>query len=451
MAKIKRIAIRGIRKSAHISNKVLHKTLHLTTRVENKATRLIDGTDFSVKMHDVAPLEKIYYNSLNYITPINPALPVVGQKASVVLLLPTLDGKSFYGGTATALVVAAKAAMALDRPLRIVQTLKTGEAKELSKFFAREGVSFSDDRITVMSVADRAYNVYGYLPMHPDDLFMASAWWDAYLINQLPLTRKFIYLVQDFEPIFYNNSDMYVLAESTYKMDSYVPLCNTQLMYDFMRKRKYGAFMSDDAGFFEPAVSRLASGAVAAKKKGQKKRLFLYGRPDVHRNLFFSALNAIDFSLKAGFLKADEWELYMAGQDSLPDVKLSAGAVISNKGKMTMEDYVAFSKTIDLAVSPMMAPHPNYPTLEFSSIGTKVVTTRYANKTDLSAYSRDIFMADIDAESMAGAINAAVQAIATGVSPDPKSIIPKSWDASLEKPLSKALRAVAASSGAVLR
>lgn len=408
MSKAKRFTVRSARKSAHLTNKVLHKTLSFTTRVEHKASRILDGTDHSIQIDPIEPLEKVYYSSLSYITPINPALPKVGQKASIVLLLPTLDGKSFYGGTATALIVAGRAAELQKRPLRIVQTLKTGTPDNLEVFFSEQGITLSEAEITVTSVADRAYNVYGYLPMHPDDTYIASAWWDAYLLDQLPLTKKFIYLVQDFEPIFYNNSDLYVLAESTYKMDSYIPICNTRLMYDFMQERKYSGF-SKNSQWFEPAVSRLSSGQSQNKKAGEKRRLFLYGRPDVHRNLFFTALNAIDFSIKAGFLKSGGWEFFMAGQDHLPNIKLSSGEVIKNLGKMNMKDYITFSKTVDLAVSPMMAPHPNYPTLEFASIGASVVTTKYANKQDLSNYSSNIFISDIDAESMAGAINLAAQ------------------------------------------
>lgn len=438
MSKAKKIAVKAIRKSAHISNKALHKTLLFTTRVENKATRIIDGTDFTYRINDVEPLEKVYYASVPYILPINPALPKAGQGPAVVLLIPSLDGSSFYGGTATALVVAAKMALFQKRPLRIVQTLKTGHPKDLPEFFKREKVDINPDDISIVSVADRAFNVYGYLPMHANDFFIASAWWDAYLINQLPIKDRFVYLVQDFEPIFYNNSDLYVLAESTYKMSSFVPLCNTRLMYDFMRDRKYSAFMSRGSYWFEPAVSRSASGFVRPKKTNQKKRLFLYGRPNVHRNLFFMALNSIDYAFKAGFLDPDEWELFMAGEDTLPDIKLTSGAVIRNKGKMKMEDYVNFSKTIDIAVSPMMAPHPNYPTLEFSSIGTQVVTTRYSNKQSLANYSDNIIMCDTDTESMAGAIRKATEKIPPHrqVKQSPTtSTLPLQWDISISDDL----------------
>lgn len=443
MSKAKRFAFKAARKSAHITNKALHKTLHFTTRVENKAGRILEGSDLSHQSSTTIPLEKAYYGALKYITPLNPALPVVGQKASIVLLLPTLDGKSFYGGTATALIVAGRAAELQRRPLRIVQTLKTGQAKDLSIFFKEYGITLSEEDISIVSVADRAYNVYGYLPMHPEDIYVASAWWDAYLLNQLPLTRKYIYLIQDFEPIFYNNSDSYVLAESTYKTDGFVPFCNTKLMYDFMKDRNYPVFQKSTARWFEPAVSRVASGKKVIKTSGERKSLFLYGRPDVHRNLFFTALNALDYSFKSGFLKNGEWDLFMAGQDGLPNIKLSAGPEITNLGKMSMDDYIAFSKTVDVAISPMMAPHPNYPTLEFASIGSTVVTTRYANKTDLSKYSNNIVLSDIDAESMAGAINIAANKSAEDIEKDfQQTTINENWANALDEQLQEILKSL---------
>lgn len=430
-----RFSVRAMRKTAVTGNKVLRRASRLADKVENKTTRMLDGVDFSLQVNDEIPLEKLYYGSIPYTLPIHASMPAIGSSPTVTLLIPSLDGSSFFGGTATALVVAAKFAQAQNRKLRIVQTLKKGHSSNLIRFFASEGITVSSDDIQVISVADRAYNRYGYIGMHPDDLFIASAWWDAHILSQMPLGRKFIYLIQDFEPIFYNNSDMYVLAEETYKGDTFIPLCNTELMADFMKERMYPAFKGN-VHFFEPAVSRVSTGVHEPKKKGEKKQLFLYGRPSVHRNLFFTALNAIDYAFKAGFLRVDEWEVTMAGQDHLPNIKLSSGAVVRNQGKMKMEDYVNFSKSVDIALSPMMAPHPNYPTLEFASIGTQVVTTKYANKTDLTRYASTITMADIDVESIAGAINTALNNLST----TPSSSVESSWDKSLDKPVSSILK-----------
>jgi glycosyltransferase involved in cell wall biosynthesis len=362
----------------------------------------------------------------------------------VTLLLPTLDGKSFYGGTATALVVAGRIAQLKKRKLRIVQTLKTGHASNLSAFFKREGLDFPEEDIKVISVADRAYNVYGYISMHPEDIFVASAWWDAKLISRLPLKHKFIYLIQDFEPIFYNNSDQYVLAESTYENDTFVPLCNTQLMADFMKAKKYPSFVGKSPiHFFEPAVSRTSTGYVTKKETGEKKRLFLYGRPDVHRNLFFTALQSIDAVFRDELLDKSEWEIHMAGQDNLPDVALPSGVKVRNLGKMSMEDYIAFSKSVDIAVSPMMAPHPNYPTLEFASIGTAVVTTQYENKKDLSNYSKNIFTVKNSVEEIAKAIvKAAKMSHKQRVENAKNGSISTSWQESIDDAVAGVLKAM---------
>lgn len=428
-----RFGVRVARKTAVKGNAVLRKASRLADKVETKATRILDGVDYSVQINDEVLFEKLYYSSMPYMLPIHASMPAVGSEPTVTLLIPSLDGASFFGGTATALVVAAKIALHQHRKLRIVQTLKTGHPGDLGVFFASEGITFPSEHIQVISVADRAYNRYGYVSMHSDDIFVASAWWDAQALSQMPLGRKFIYLIQDFEPIFYNNSDQYVLAEETYKTDKFIPLCNTKLMADFMKSRNYSAF-EGEVGYFEPAVSRADTGYQIEKKPGEKKILFLYGRPNVHRNLFFTALSAIDYAFKADFLNKNEWDVVMAGQSKMADIKLSSGVVVKNNGKMSMKDYVSFSKSIDLAVSPMMAPHPNYPTLEFASIGTTVVTTKYANKQKLDNYSNNIIISDIGVESLAGAIKLAAEVpFSDRIDNAKHSTINTSWDESLAK------------------
>lgn len=440
---VKKFVIRSARKSARLSGKMLNKGLRLTNKVEDKATRILSGTDYSIQADEKIALEKIYYNTLPYVTPLNPSLPAIGSEPTVTLLLPTLDDKSFYGGTATALIVAGRIAELEKRKLRIVQTLKTGATKNLSEFFMGHGIKLDNEQLKVISVADRAYNVYGYISMHPDDIFVASAWWDAHLISQLPLKKKFIYLVQDFEPIFYNNSDMYVLAEETYKGKGFIPLCNTELMYEFMKNRNYPAFVSEKSYWFEPAVSRIESGVATDKSEHQKKRMFVYGRPNVHRNLFLTALSSVDLAFKLGYLDRNEWEVFMAGQDKLPDIQLTSGISIKNLGKMDVDKYNEFSKSIDIALSPMMAPHPNYPTLEFASIGSSVVTTKYSNKTDLSRYSKNIIVSDIGVESIAGAIKeAAKQSYKTRIKNIESNAIPSDWATTLDGPLKKLLKKI---------
>lgn len=434
---IKKLIVKTARKSANIGGRVADKALVLSKKVENKATRILDGVDSTISVSQSVPFEKFYYNSLPEIIPIQPAMPAVGYQPTVTLLIPSLDKSSFFGGTATALIVSAKIAAKMKRRLRIVQTLKTGNGDGVADFLNQHGVPITKESIKVISVADRAYNRYGYLSMSKEDVFIASAWWDAHLLARLPLTTKFIYLVQDFEPIFYNNSDQYVLAEETYKADGFVPLCNTRLMHDFMKERGYSAFRN--SLYFEPAVSLMGKIQTDGRTVA-KKRLFIYGRPNVHRNLFNMALDAVNTAFTLGYLQKDEWECYMAGQDKISNLQLSSGMLVKNLGKMNLQDYYSFCGSVDVALTPMMAPHPNYPTLEFASVGSMVVTTKYANKTNLDAYSKNIIVSDTSTESLAGALNEAAKTSKSLRQKNLKStIIQDSWDASLDTVLESLL------------
>jgi hypothetical protein len=439
---IKKSAVRVIRKAAHLTHKASSKTAHFTQRVENKATRMITGVDSTFGATTSVSFEKLYYEALPYIVPLHPSLPIRGRKATVTLLLPSLDNRSFFGGTATALIAATLLAEKQGLDLRVVQTLQHGNAS-LDTFLNRAGIKFSG-KIETIDVAGRGFNVYGYIDIHPDDIFMASAWWDAYLLDRLPLKKKYIYLIQDFEPIFYNNSDKYVLAESTYHSDRFVALCNTKLMHDFMVNRGYKNVKG--GAWFEPAVSHFNPNRLKEETAG-KKKIFVYGRPNVERNLFFHALNSIDHCFTNRYLDINDWELCMAGQDHLPDVELSSGVVVKNLGKMSLEDYKRLVQTVDVAISLMMAPHPNYPTLEFASAGAAVVTTRYDVKQDLSNYSKNIVIADISAESISGAIRVAAEMkYADRLKNASESQIPDSWHRTLSSSLDKTLKSIEDSS-----
>jgi len=359
-------------------------------------TRVLDGGSVT----GAVPYDHYLYSAISPIQPITPTLPAIGQKPAVVLFVPSLGTGSFFGGAATAVIVAGRLAELLNRPLRIVQTVHIGKVTGLEAYLATEGVTLPATS-EVVNAADRSKD--GQLALHPDDIHIASAWWDAHLLEGMPLQRKFVYLIQDFEPIFYNNGDTYLWAEGTYKSSGYVPLCNTHLVRDFMAAQGYPPF-GDSTLSFEPGVSRADSGLVVRKQPSERRKLFLYGRASVSRNLLFTALGAIDRCFADGRLDPAAWEVVTAGEDDVPDVRLPSGVVVKNLGKLGTDEYVALSKSIDVAVSPMMAPHPNYPTLEFASIGTAVVTTRWANKVDLSHYSPNIVMCDLDQESMANAI-----------------------------------------------
>ncbi len=399
------LAFRGLRKTANLARRTTSKAARFSGRVEQKADRIIHGTDPTVRLYKSVLFEKLHSKDMPEITPIHPSLPLVNRKGYVTILVPSLQKSSFFGGTATALILAGLISKEQGKKIRIVETLQHGGAspRQLSEFFKANAIEIDDENIILIDLSPRKYNHYGYLDIHPEDLYIASAWWDAHLLNQLPLPSKYIYLIQDFEPIFYNNSDKYILAEQTYKNRSFIPVCNTELMYKFMSEKGY-EHIKENGIWFEPAVG--VKPLTSEKEVGQntKKRLFIYGRPSVARNLFFFALDSLNELFSEEKLLASEWEVCMAGQDSLSDVILPSGVRIKNLGKMNIDEYYKLVQGTDLAISPMMAPHPNYPTLEFASAGAAVVTTAWETKINLSNYSNNIFVSELNKEDFKKAI-----------------------------------------------
>jgi hypothetical protein len=392
--KVKKFTARTVRKSAHLTRMVLSVGANYSGRLENKAHRIINGTDASIKLHDKVLFEQLYYEALPYVLPMHPALPKAGRNGEVTLFIPSLQKSSFFGGTATALIFTGLLAVKKSQKIRIVETLQHGrtKAEQLVQFFSENNISINVDNIELVDASPRKYNNYGYINIHPDDTFIASAWWDAYILEKLPLQKKFIYLIQDYEPIFYANSDRYIMAEATYKSEQFIPVCNTELMYKFMASKGY-KYIEENALWFEPAIGVGEKvGKSIAKEKNDKRKMFIYGRPSVERNLFYTALKSINEVFLNQDLDSNEWEIYMAGQDNINNIQLESGIVAKNLGKMDIDEYYQFARTIDVAISLMMAPHPSYPPLEFSSIGAGVVTSAYETKQDLSKYSKNIFV-----------------------------------------------------------
>lgn len=445
--KVRMFVLRVLRKLFHVTRRLFELLARVPSlaafrlfRVEMGLSNRINGIVTDVPKHRAVSLEQVVYSGIPFnLAPLNPALPGLGRMGSVTLLIPSLQQSSFFGGTATALIVAARLAEHMAKPLRIVETLEPGGTRGLDKFYADLSLpQFNERSVELIDVSSRRHDIYGYLDLHPDDDFVASAWWDAYLLQKLPLRRPFVYLVQDYEPIFYANGDKSLLAENTYQGEHFIPLCNTRLMFDFMAAR-YPRFVSHGV-WFEPAVARVPS----RRSQADKRRLFFYARPSVERNLFYTGLLALDRALSTGVLEPGDWEIVAAGEDRIPDIALSSGATVKNLGKLSAEEYESFVRTVDLAVSLMMAPHPNYPTLELASSGSSVVTTRYGAKVDLSAYSKNIVVADLTVEGIVEGIRQASsmtpeQLYANAVEP---SLLAPSWSESLAEPISRVVKAL---------
>jgi len=247
------------------------------------------------------------------------------------------------------------------------------------------------DGLTIIPFADIANK---FLPVGESDFFIATAWWTAYNALKIQnwqkeifkIKNKFIYLIQDYEPSFYNWSTRYALAESTYHFpDSYIPVFNSSLLKDYFYNENYK--ISNGLGFepiLNPELKKLRKNNF---KEVRTKKILIYGRPSVDRNLFPIIVLALDEAMKSNIIK--NWEILSAGEEH-SDISLSNNKKIKSLGKLSLENYAKVMGESSVGISLMLSPHPSYPPLEMAAYGMKVITNKFKNK-DLSKYFNNIY------------------------------------------------------------
>lgn len=377
---------RGLRKVSRVSAARLGRAQRQALAYEEQLTRRIDGPvlarDYLAR--DIPRLRPLELRSS---TTRDPAVRVLG-----------FLGGGVFGGMATALMLGAALAEELDRPLDVVQTHAFDAQVDFGAYVRKAAFEVPADRCSTVDVSRRHTPEDSVLDVHPDDVFVASAWWDAYHLQQSPLVDRFVYLVQDYEPIFYPHSDEHSLARSTYLRDDAIRVYNSSVLAEFFVEE--GLDTAGTAIWFEPAVD-VASETVTHGETGSRT-LFLYGRPQVPRNLFGLSVAALELALQDPVFEG--WRILTAGSDDVPEIAFSSGHRLERLRTMPRETYFAFVRSVDLALTPMLAPHPNYPTLEIGSLGRPVVTTAWETKTDLTRYSPSIRLVEPSTEALAHAL-----------------------------------------------
>lgn len=228
------------------------------------------------------------------------------------------------------------------------------------------------------------------LSVAASDVFIATAWWTARIAREIQeyqlraigakQPRKFIYLIQDYEPGFYPWSTRYALADSTYA-DShlYVGVINSSLLRDFFYY--HTPHRLNDHYVFEPTLHPELLRLLPQTKQGEK-RILIYGRPGVARNAFEAILLGLR-KWAAEFPTSDEWQPVSVGEHH-PNYTLGNSRHLISLGKLSLENYSIELQRASVGISLMISPHPSYPPLEMAAYGIRTITNQYANK-DLSA------------------------------------------------------------------
>lgn len=324
------------------------------------------------------------------------------------ILVPTLNPTEVFAGIVTALDIGLGLArrglrvrlIATDLP---VFSTAASRAFVLKRLDAAARAAGTEDRITLHCGASNAA-----LPSHRDDAFLATAWWSAHLAQRLIdehdySRRRFVYLIQDFEPNFYAWGQEFADAMASYSLD-FRPVFNTTLLRDYFADQGF-AFAKPNALAFHPAIdiARYAHGQRAVRA-GQR-RLALYGRPEVARNMFGTAIEALDRFIREEGLGPEQIDPVSVGLRHGP-VTLSNGVTLRSQGKLPWDDYPTFLLGCDLGLSLMYSPHPSHPPIEMAASGVRVVTNSFGPK-DLSQLTPAILSTDATGPALARALRQA--------------------------------------------
>ncbi len=329
--------------------------------------------------------------------------------AALNILVPTLNPTEIFAGIATALDIGLGLAVrgyavrfiATDLPLSSPGTSRSFVLGRLGQGHDREAAAA---RISLLCGVQSKT-----LSLHAEDMFMATAWWSAHVAeklirrNEMPQAR-FLYLIQDYEPHFYAWGPEFADAMASYHFD-FEPVFNTTLLRDWFAQQGFG-FAAGDVLAFHPSIDIARYSHVARRAAGNgPRRLALYGRPDVPRNMYATAIEALARFVGKEGLGPDDIELVSIGQHH-SDVSLPGDLVLRSLGKLPWEDYPDYLGTVDLGLSLMYSPHPSHPPLEMAAAGVRVITNGFGPK-DLSRLSPAILSVPATAPDLADALSTA--------------------------------------------
>jgi glycosyltransferase involved in cell wall biosynthesis len=301
------------------------------------------------------------------------------------VLVPGLGARHLTGGPNTALQFGYRLA-ARGHPVRFIATdapLDDDTAPLWSHMAAISDVGTRLGNVEVVDGSDR----FRAVRIGENDVFMATAWWTAQSIKAvLPKVRhqRFLYLIQDYEPLFFASSSQYALAVETYDLD-HVPIVNSRFLLDHLAAERVGRFADpafvEAAVVFEPTVDRMLFRPAVPTAPRTTRRLLFYARPQNGlRNLFELGVAALQMAIQHEVFDEADWEFWGMG-DPFEPISIGPTTLLHPLPWTDFSSYAAQMRDSDVLLSLMLAPHPSYPPLEMAACGGISVTTEFGPKT----------------------------------------------------------------------
>lgn len=326
------------------------------------------------------------------------------------IVVPSVQLRDVFGGISTALSFFQNLTDKLKCDSRIIVIDREIEKRDMISLEGYQIIDWKEESDATKQLVDFTIRQRKTLVVRESDVFIATSWWSAYILepiigwqnkNYNNQNRSLFYFIQDYEPGFYPWSSKYVMAESTYKMEiPTIGIFNSKLLYEFFLEKGY---CFKKAWYFDPVLNEDLKCFLdrADLSVPRKKQIIIYGRPNTSRNAF----ELIMESLRIWGEKeknAKDWEIYSLGE-KFPDIKIGNGVVIKSLGKLTLEEYAKIMLETKVGISLMISPHPSYPPLEMSTFGIQTITNCFENK-NLNDYKNIICLENCSSNSLADMI-----------------------------------------------
>ncbi len=293
----------------------------------------------------------------------------------VNLLIPTIDLAHLFGGYIAKFNLARRL---VERGHR-TRIVTVDPAAPLPRDWRERVESFAGldglfDQVEVAFARDRDVP----LELNPDDSVIATTWWTAQIAGHMvrSLTRRrFLYLIQEFEPYTFPMGSLAALAKSTYELP-HVAMFSTELLRDFFADRGYGVFAAGekqgrrDSVSFDNAITRVSPPSAVELTARPERRLLFYARPEPHaaRNMFELGVLALTQAILDGVF-GPRWSFHGIGAvDDPEDIRL-ASANLQMVARRGQSDYAEFLTGFDVGLALMFTPHPSLVPLEMASAG----------------------------------------------------------------------------------
>jgi hypothetical protein len=376
------------------------------------------------------------------VAPINAKILDADSPQRISMFLSEINFKYFSGGY-MGMLNFGKLLYKLGFRIRIIVTeqavvdLITWK-NEIRKYKGLENIF---DIVEVESVFCRDKEVEFYA----NEQLVATSWWTAHIVEsvrkQLNLDR-FIYFIQEFEPLFYPYGSYYSLAMQSYAFPHFA-VFSTAILRKYFQEHSLSVFSEKLDNEFSATFHNAVLKVKPLNQLNQRttRKLLFYFRPEFHadRNMYEIGFTALKQAIENGAFASGDWEFYGIGSllPAKSKIQLTEDHYLEIIPKLNLEDYAKLLPDFDIGLSLMLSPHPSLVPIEMCAAGIVTVTNTFANKTEieLSRISKNFVCAKPSIDSVASALKQAVNDVENSEERIKNSDIqwPTDWNDSFNK------------------